>query len=48
MACSIRAVNLPVTGAACCLLAPLASRSVRVDNAARDSVPDTSDTSRRV
>ncbi|WP_214908078.1 hypothetical protein [Streptomyces sp. ISL-99] len=48
MACSIRAVNLPVTETACCLLAPLAFRSVRVDNAARDSVPDTSGTSRRV
>ncbi|MEV8308668.1 hypothetical protein AB0P36_15295 [Streptomyces flavidovirens] len=48
MACSIRAVNLPVTETACCPLGPLASRSVRVDNAARDSVPDTSGTSRRV
>ncbi|WP_158827856.1 hypothetical protein [Streptomyces sp. NRRL S-118] len=47
MARSKRDVNRPVTGTACRPLAPSASRSARVDNAARDGVPDTSGTGLR-
>ncbi|MEU8916243.1 hypothetical protein [Streptomyces nigrescens] len=40
----IHALCLPATEAACCRPASPASRAVRVENAARDSVPETSGT----
>ncbi|MFI6103265.1 hypothetical protein [Streptomyces sp. NPDC051310] len=48
MARSIRDVNPTVTGTASRPPAPSASRSARIDNAARDSVPDTSGISIRI